>query len=306
MATVLEGTTVADVEAQKSMTPAQLEASVKAFESQATPPPSTAQEVTPTPPAETTPPATTTVEAPQQVQVKEEKPVTAEPPKETSAERERRLIEQNRALREKVRIQGEELKATKEEAKSVLAELPKGNLTPEFKKQIMEQIEKDPVEAIIALSKLSAQQELNPRLSKFEAIEKQVDETRAARELDSLISKGHDWIATEGLGRFEVVFKERPYLLQSPTPYADAVRFLDVPTTQPPAPQVGAKTPILGATRAVPPPSNLPPVSIENETERHALELEAAAKIKDPQARKAALATLETKMDEAMRQGKIL
>lgn len=82
--------------------------------------------------------------------------------------------------------------------------------------------------------------------------------TRAA-ELDELVKAGNTWIVTEGLGRFEKVFEEKPYLLQSQTPYMDALRFMDATSGAAPAPaQGGAPTPILGAGSAVPPPSSAP------------------------------------------------
>lgn len=88
--------------------------------------------------------------------------------------------------------------------------------------------------------------------------------SRLTDELVELAESGESWIITEGTGRFNDAFKARPWLLQSPTPYKDALKFIDAPRGPAPAPaQSGQAIPILGAGSAVPPPSSAPPATTE-------------------------------------------
>lgn len=132
----------------------------------------------------------------------------------------------------------------------------------EFRKKFLEDLEKDPVSAIERLVDVKSQA-IRERLEQSELKTRALEQ---AEELDSLVRNGNEWIYTEGLGRFEQVFQERPYLRNSPTPYLDAVRFME-----PQSPKGAANgsaqpirtTPILGAGSATPPPSSEPPESKE-------------------------------------------
>jgi hypothetical protein len=98
-----------------------------------------------------------------------------------------------------------------------------------------------------------------------EGMQKESAFSTRAQELNELVRAGHSWIVTEGLGRFEKVFEEKPFLLQSGTPYMDAMRFIDSPPngSAPTTAQGGNSTPILGSGSAVPPPSSTPPATKE-------------------------------------------
>lgn len=295
-----------------------IEARIKAFENPApaepTPPP--APEPIATPPAAdplqapATPPATpaeaTTVEVPQQFKDKEGKLDEDKIQKSNEhlrkgiedREAKLKLLQSNKELREKFRKAGATLnqEKSKAEAETPFAELLKnGKLTPEIKQKLAEEIEKDPIEGMIAINRLIARQETEPYRGAIQSIVEEKAETSELKELDGLVEDGHDWIIGEGLGRFEQAFKDRPWLLQSKTPYRDALRFINVPGQQPTVAQVGPKTPILGASRAVPPPSPVPTVTPDQQLEQMSQALKAAIRNKDFKA----IGELEAKMDAA-------
>lgn len=246
---------------------------------------------------------TTTVEVPQQFQNKDGKldeekiQKSNEHLRKGVEDRQAKLIKLNKELREKFREMGTKVnqEQSKAEAEAALGEIPKGQLTPEQKKKIAEELEKDPVEAILALNRIIAKQELEPHINDIQNIKQDRTESRELRELDELVNSGHDWIVSDGLSRFEAAFKERPWLRQSNTPYRDALKFIDVPGQQPTQAQVGPRTPILGASRAVPPPSSVPSVSPEQHLAELSKALHSAIRNKDFKA----AAELEAKMDMA-------
>jgi len=293
-----------------------IEARIKEFENPTTaaptPPPApeptaTPAEVgqlqTPTPPT-ATPAEATTVEVPQQFKDKDGKldeeklQKSNEHLRKGIEDREAKLLKLNKELREKFRQSGAALnqEKSKAEAETSFAELLKGGkLTPEVKQKLAEEIEKDPIEGMIAINRLIARQETEPYRGAIQNIVEERAETNELKELDSLVRDGHDWIVSEGLGRFEQAFRDRPWLRQSTTPYKDALRFIDVPGQQPPVAQVGPKTPILGASRAVPPPSPVPPVSPDQQLNELSQALNAAIRNKDYKT----AGELEAKMDAA-------
>lgn len=125
-------------------------------------------------------------------------------------------------------------------------------------------------------------QEVGPIRSEWEQSKQDRVWSRYGEELVDLAKAGHTWIATEGLERFERVFQEKPYLLQSPTPYMDAMRFIDAPTG--PAAvsaQNGKPAPILGGGSAVPPPSSAPAATTEQKMADLSKKFQEAAKWND-------------------------
>lgn len=285
------GTNVTKMEGGKG-TQAELEARVKSFESpepqpEVMTPPTEAQV-----PAETPPPAppaeATKVDSLQQFKdkegnVSEEKILKAnEHLKKGIKERTEKLLAENKALREKFRQAGVQVNSSEKKSFELpIDDLPKTALPPDLKNKILEGLEKDPVETILSLVNGVSQQAIAPVIKDTEAMKRDHEQGKTMRELDDLISEGHDWIATEGLGRFDAVFRENPWILNSPNPYKAAVRFMDPPERQPTQAQVGAKTPILGANRAVPPPSQVPPVSPEQESANLSIALRTALREKD-------------------------
>lgn len=288
-----------------------IEARIKAFENPetkepvleqpATPPVvDQVQDETPLPPKDS---EKTTVEVPQQFQSKDGKLDEEKIQKSNEhlrrgvEERQAKLIRLNKELREKFREMGTKVnqEKAKADAEASLGDIPKGQLTPEQKKKIAEELEKDPVEAILAINRIVAKQELEPHINDIQNIKQDRTESRELRELDELVESGHDWIVSEGLGRFEAAFKERPWLRQSNTPYRDALKFIDAPSQQPIQAPIGPRTPILGASRAVPPPSAVPSVSPDQQLAELSTALRSAIKNKDFKS----VAELEAKMDMA-------
>lgn len=295
-----DGGTVADIEAR-----------IKAFENppvqEPTPPivatpevPAQVQEVA-TPPV--TPTEGTKVDIPQQYKDKdgsldEEKiSKSNEHLQKGIEERQAKLIKLNKELREKFRASSEQLKEEKSkvEAESTIEKINSGKLTPDDRERIAKEFGIDPehVDSLTAFTRIIAQREIEPHLKKIQSLETQSREAKEINELDSLTSDGNDWILTEGTARFEEVFKVRPYLLQSPTPYRDALRFMESKGQQPTQAHVGPKTPILGTSKAVPPPSSVPPVSPEQELEDMSRDLRMAIKNRDY----AKASQIEQKMD---------
>lgn len=276
---------------------ADIEARIKAFESpqvqEPTPEPVPTPEVTAQVPEIPTPPATpaegTKVDVPQQFKDKdgsldEEKIIKSnEHLQKGILERQEKLIKLNKELREKFRQSGTQLseEKAKAEAENVIEKINAGKLTPEEKEKIAKEFEKDPVEALLAFNRVITKQEIEPHLKKLYSLEAESKESKEISELDALARDGNEWILTEGTARFEEVFKARPYLMQSPTPYRDALRFMEIKGQQPTQAQVGPKTPILGASKAVPPPSPVPPVSPEQELADISRELRLAIKNKE-------------------------
>jgi hypothetical protein len=275
-----------------------IEARIKAFESPKVPEPTPEPVATPEVPAQVqeittpsvTPTETTKVDIPQQFKDKdgsldEEKIIKSnEHLQKGIAERREKLIKLNKELRGQFTVAGAKLneEKAKAEAESVIEKINTGKLTPEEKKRIAEEFEKDPVEALLAFNRVITKQEIAPHLNKLYSLEAETRETKEIKELDDLAREdGNEWIFSEGTARFSEVFKDRPYLLQSPTPYRDALRFMERKGQQPTQAQVGPKTPILGTSKAVPPPSPVPPVSPEQELSDISRELRKAIQNKD-------------------------
>lgn len=198
------------------------------------------------------------------------------------SERQERLIKFNKELLEQHRQY--KVKAKEEEAKKPISpDLDLENLTPEFRDRLMKDAETDFPATMIKLAKAVAAREVDNRNRSLESKLTQIDEERLERssfkELDTLVKEGHDWILSEGIGRINEVLKERPYLNQSKTPFRDAVRFIELPnsgTNTNGSAQAVRTSPILGANRAVPPPSSLQPVTAESEMESLSIQFNKA------------------------------
>jgi hypothetical protein len=154
-----------------------------------------------------------------------------------------------------------------QERKTVVEQAPLppsyvGDLTPELKQQVIADMEKDAVETIDRMIQARLDQALDrkvrPALSEWESEKTRRAQRGEAEELARL-AKDNSWVLTEGVGRLEKVLEERPWLKQSPTPWTDALRFVDdVPSskgTTPGQAQSGPGLPILGSSGVVPPSS---------------------------------------------------
>lgn len=185
-------------------------------------------------------------------------------------EKQAKLLKLNRELTQKFTKVSQELSEKNNEKKNADEELDFSKPSEEVKKKILADLEADPIETILRLSRTGAKQVTEPIIKKVDAMSDRSSEEGKLKELDSLVDKGHGWILEEGTSRFESVFAERPYLLQSKTPYADALLFMNIPASGTDIPKVthlGQKTPIIGASQTVPPPSSAPPLTTENQLE---------------------------------------
>lgn len=180
------------------------------------------------------------------------------------------LLKRNKELRRKFGDVGQVVKETE------------ASLSPEeLTRKELDELEKNPVHYI----KGSIKSEIQSIRAELEGMKAETRYTGEARELDSLVERGHSWIIEQGLGRFEEIFKERPYLLQSKTPYKDAVRFMsDVPSNgaAPGSAQAGrTPLPILGSGTVAPPPSQEQAASSEQRMEDLSRKLRSALEHND-------------------------
>ncbi len=130
----------------------------------------------------------------------------------------------------------------------------------EFRKKFTEDLDKDPVEALVNYVEIAVDQRLNGfrQESGIDKFRESMEDQKRDRELDTLAKQGHTWIHEEGLERFVGVFKERPYLLNSNTPFADAIRFMEgLPSKgNGQSPAQGPRTPTLSSSGSLPPPTS--------------------------------------------------
>jgi len=165
------------------------------------------------------------------------------------------LLKEYKELQRKYTPVAQEVKRLEKEVK---APESSGQIPEDFRKKFSEDLEKDPVAALVKYVDFALEEKINSRVKPdIENLKDGVLDTRRATEIDELVNEGHDWILKEGLGKFDAVFAERPWLLQSHTPYKDAAKFLpNNPTSKGTShsPAQGGKTPILSASGAVPPP----------------------------------------------------
>jgi len=185
-----------------------------------------------------------------------------------------KLLKLNRELNKKFTTTSQQLAAT-----SKATDAPDDlQFTDEGKKKILEDLEKDPIETILKVVRTATRKETARLNDDVSSLKEHSRESRELKELDDLVQEGHSWIVEDGLSRFDKVFSERPWLRQSPEPFRDALRFMEFPRTdgQPAKAQVGSKTPVLGASTAVPPPSSKPPLTQGQELSRISVELRKA------------------------------
>lgn len=132
------------------------------------------------------------------------------------------------------------------------------------------------------MAEAAAERKFGPALSEWQKAKQDDVWSGYGEELVALAKAGNTWIATEGLERFERVFQEKPFLLKSPTPYMDAMRFIDAPIGPAAVPaQNGKPAPILGGGSAVPPPSSAPAATTEQKMADLSIKFREAARWND-------------------------
>lgn len=218
-------------------------------------------------------------------------------------DRQAHLLRQQRELRKKFDQTNQAVSQEKSKLNDLMNQL--GNpdeITPELERSLLEEMDKSPVKAVARLAKAYAQRDSDPRLirmmQEWEMEKAARAEKAQVQDLDDLSTR-HQWIRTEGLGRFEAVFQRHPELLSLPNPYRAALGYMDdLPAqAQAPASAQGGRTPILSGGAAVPPPSSVPPTSPEQEMQELSRRAMNALKHGD----KAAAAELMKKMDRLER-----
>lgn len=263
------------IKSDPSKTIEQVRAEVAAFEANPLPPdapdvpsPTASATAPATPPEKAatpepgTPPAKEKAEPTQQPKETPEK-VASEPPK--AAEPAKDVDWQSRykgATKERdktVAAKDKEiadLKAKLEAKAEPEAELR--TLSPEWKKKVVEESEKDFPEAIVKVVREVLRGELNPIKSKLQAADAaKVDEV-VAKSLQAMVDAGDDWIAgPDGPDQFAAVFDAHPELDKLPPEikYQAARSFINIPSkaSQRGPAQTTGLTPMLGAGGAVPP-----------------------------------------------------
>lgn len=265
-----------------------------------------------TPPADKTPP--------QDVKPKEGKDGLQQFKDEKGKVDEAKIAKSNEHLEKGIRERTEELRRNKEllskftkvsqalkqsdrdltALKETPKEAPPAAQPADDEKAFLERLAKagDDPRVLRELIRAEARSALNSETGDMRSFIEQERYTRSVdqrtRELESLIRQGNSWIVDEGLGRFNEIFDQKPYLLQSPTPFTDALRFIEAPGggPTPPAP-AAASTPVLGGGTATPPPTSEPTATVERKMETLSAEFRNALKYGD----KAKAEELMKKMD---------
>ncbi len=180
----------------------------------------------------------------------------------TKEERIAKLLETNKELMRKHTKVSQEVKKVSPEDGDTPYDVNPKHITKEFRERLHKDLEEDAPGTIAKLvhsvTRQVIDQELTPLKSEWQQSKEEKRTNALVRDMDSMVEKGHGWLLTpEGAKRLDDTFAARPYLLQSPTPYSDAVALMGI---SPDGPQGGIapaarQTPILGGSNGVPPPS---------------------------------------------------
>ena len=178
-------------------------------------------------------------------------------------------------------------------------------LTPDIKKNLLERLEKGEVIEVMAqvakaYGHMAADQKVSQRMQKWEKAESEMAEKESGKQIDSLVDKGHTWILTEGMGRFEAVFQEHPEIRNLKDPFRAAIGYMDdlpINGSASSAAHGRKSTPILGANGAVPPPSSGPSSSPELEMQA----LSASLRIALQRGNRAEMSKIQAQMDKLER-----
>jgi hypothetical protein len=148
------------------------------------------------------------------------------------------------------------------------------DFSPEFRDKLQKDMEQDFVGTWLKATTAIVKSALDPLVEARHQEQAVQRDERIYKRLDELASKpGNEWVLSDdGMGKFDTVFKQRPYLWQSTDPYGDAYRFIDdrpeQQVQQGQSAQAPKPTPILGAGRAVPPVQSQPSVSSQAQLEK--------------------------------------
>ena len=201
------------------------------------------------------------------------------------------LLKRNKELLSKFTKTSMELAETKKALGAgggALSQMPEGGGGQDLDKAFLGRLakaEEDPLvlrELIREEARALYSQESNEIRSAVESIRRDKYHSERVAELVQLVEEGHTWIETEGLERFDRVFQEKPFLMQSPTPYLDAMAFIKPLAGAASAPaRSGGPIPILGSGSAVPPPSSQPTATKEQKMNELSKQFHEALKWND-------------------------
>jgi hypothetical protein len=161
------------------------------------------------------------------------------------------------------------------------------DFSPEFRDKLQKDMEQDFVGTWLKATTAIVKSALDPLVQERQQEQAVQRDERIYKRLDELASKpGNEWVLSdEGMGKFDSVFKERPYLWQSHDPYGDAYHFIDgkpeYQAQQGQVAQAPKPTPILGAGRAVPPVTSQPSVSAQAQLQKLNSDMMEALATKD-------------------------
>ena len=230
-------------------------------------------QVPPTPPKPDTPPAEVKKDGLQQFKDKEGN-VDAEKIRKSNEHLERGLRDKEELLKRNKELLSKFTKTSQEAAKvkkelGATAPIPEGGQGDDIDdKRFLERLgaaQEDPKLLRKVIREEAAQlPQVREAVSFMEETKRERFEASMGQQLNELVQAGHTWIAKEGLGRFNEVFDREPWLLQSRTPYLNAMKFMEIPQESAPAPAQGSQpVPVLGGGNAIPPPSSAPTATTE-------------------------------------------
>lgn len=175
------------------------------------------------------------------------------------------LLQQYKDLQRQYTPVAQEVKKLEKEvqAQAPSQQVDRRDIPMEFRKKFTEDLEKDPVEAIVKVVEAITDGRLDGfrRETGIDRFRESMEDQKRDRELDVLAKEGHTWIHEEGLERFVEVFKEKPYLLNSNEPFRDAIGILSMQGKLPSkgngqSPAQGPRTPTLSSSGSFPPPTS--------------------------------------------------
>jgi hypothetical protein len=202
----------------------------------------------------------------------------------TREERLAQLLATNKELRRKHVKVSQELKAAEQgSVNAAPVDVTTGAISPELKKKILEDLERDPAETILRLTETAIKNRLQPFEAERMRMAEESSEKRFLEDLDHVGQQGHHWVYTdEGRQRFDSFFAANPWVLQAPNPYSTAIKLMGFSTGGVSGPaQTVPRPPTLGSFHAAPPPTTASPATPEAELPQLGRALENALSIGD-------------------------
>jgi hypothetical protein len=177
---------------------------------------------------------------------------------EEAIEDKRASLEKYKELQKKFTPLAQQAAAEKKKLEATAdAVMDDAGVSDEFRRRFQEDYEKDPLGAIVRLQNAVVDRGIE-RYRQEESV--RAAQKRQMEWLEEQARSGNQWILEDKwIDRISRVLEDNPFLKQSDNPYRDALRFIDdkpaINGRPPSAAPEGPKTPILGVSGAIPPPS---------------------------------------------------